>query len=474
MRTWLGRLLLASSLIAPSTPLSADDRKVFRFGNGDEGGAVINERGKRWVEVGSNLGARFDFNEISRTGDTIELRDPSRDVGLKLNKAHGELQIRNSPWGPWQKGRWVGIGDLPKSMQFMPVDQKIRLAYFVPKDREPIANYEQRIRVVMQLVADIYRRDLQAQGLHSEGFALETDSQGEPVVHLVRGQQNAQFYNDAPAFDQVKHYQRLMDEVPRDVGNVRRQMIVLFPETYEPGPAPIEWDGSIGMGAHFTADGGLAVMSAWILRDEFCAKSFDEQKKYLLDKTPIEGRTALGTRKPNSPRFEFIEDGFGAVAHELGHALGLPHDYRQPTDLMGHGFRSLQANYGPSSDKRPRIAFSRDNARLLGASRYLVSDLDLTDDVFPTADVSVQVLRIATPAAIISMNATDDRALRAVVFVDPQHDTVVGGAELKGREQTVKLKLPLKALKSGEFKLVALLADGGGNISGIATTEQKP
>ncbi len=75
--------------------------------------------------------------------------------------------------------------------------------------------------------------------------------------------------------------------------------------------------------------------------------------------------------------------------------------------------------------------------------------------------------------------ASDDRGLRAVVFYDPQRDTVIGGAELTGRQQTVNLKLPLQELKPGEFKpgefkLVSMLADAGGNITTITTAAEAP
>ena len=52
-------------------------------------------------------------------------------------------------------------------------------------------------------------------------------------------------------------------------------------------------------------------------------------------------------RVPNSPRYEFVEDAFGAVLHELGHSLGLPHDYRNRRDIMGSGFRELRWNLDP-------------------------------------------------------------------------------------------------------------------------------
>jgi hypothetical protein len=474
-------------------PASAAERKVFRYGDGVAGGALINDYSTRWVEVvGSE--EKYLFEETSRSNDTIELLDRARDVGLRVHATSGELRLPNSAeWQPWEKGKWIGLDELPGSIRFVPADQKIRLAYFVPKDRTPIAHYEQKIRVVMQVVADVYQ-DLKRQGIRGAGFSLQANSQGEPIVHLIRGDKPAQYYNDAPAYDESKHYVKIAGEIPGEVGSPLRHMIVLFPETYELGPAPVEWRGSVGRGSHTSTDGGLAMMSAWILRDEFCATSYAEQKKLILDAKPILGRTSFGTRQRNAPRFEFIEDGFGAAAHELGHALGLPHDMRDSNDIMGQGFRELRVNYLPASAKKARLTFSKENARLLAVSRYLVPATDRTDNSPPTAELAFRVSSGRTPNLVVSMQATDDRELRAAVFYDPQNDTVIGGAELKGKSQAVELELPVstntpvgrdlakmlaRALKTGAepgnggsdagINLVTFLADAGGNTAVFTT-----
>jgi hypothetical protein len=335
---------------------------------------------------------------------------------------------------------------------------RIRIGYFVPSDRQPVANYEQKIRVVMGFVAELYRTDLQGKGFKTEGLTFE-GSNGQPTVKLIRGHRSATYYNNAPAYEANEQWRRLNPEIRTGLGNPQRQVIIVFAETHDEGPAPHLWPGVMARGAYNNADGGLAIYTAHILKDGFCALTMEAQKRIFLDETPVQGRRAFG-EPPNSARGKFAEHGIGAVAHELGHALGLPHDHREDAaDIMGNGFRNLRWNFSNPPPPR-RIRFSDENARLLMASRYLAMDLNRGDNQVATVNAR---LTIKGGAIVISVDASDDTGLRAVVFVDSKAGTVVGGRKLNGRKQTLEHVLPASVVKNGDASVMVIVADDGGN-----------
>ncbi len=459
----VGTLLLLAALLASvkSADAGGQDRNAWLYKAKGQDGWFKKEAGKQWIEMTAD-GGMLQFEEVARTPKYVEVFDKSRMMRVRLHADFAEFQEgEQREWTRLTTGRWVAVADLPKRAQR---DYLIRLAYFVPSDREPTKDYAKKIRVVMHFVAEIYRQDIEARGIESKGLRFESKG-GEPVVHLIHGKRPAAFYNNAPNFDGGNQWKTIPAELPAGT-NPARNVVIVFAETYDPGPAKVEWSGGVALGGNHTTEGGFGLFSAWILRPEFCATTIAKQQEMLFDATPIKGRTAVSGGIVDSPRFKFIQDGFGAVAHELGHALGLPHDNRQPLNIMGQGFRKMRENFAEKPDPKRRVGFSDDNARILYSSRYLASNLVLSDLVPPTLQLRwVGPLKAGDTTIKVSVTASDNQGLRAILFVSEAQDSVVGGRTLTGKTQTFEQTLSVRPLQPGEYHFFALVADIGGNLT---------
>jgi len=352
----------------------------------------------------------------------------------------------------------------PEPLKDLGRDHKVRLVYFVPKDRRPTAKYADKIGVLMAFVNDLYVRDLRSKGYPSVGLDFEFQN-SKPLVRLISGKETAGEYNGEPNYDVQRQWRQILPEVEAALGKAADNLYVIFAETYGDGPAKFEFPGGLALGARFSSNGGAGMFSAWVLRDEFCATTIEGQLKYLADETPIVGRTALHRMKPDSPRFEFIEDGFGAVAHELGHAFGLTHDRRaDDVDIMGNGFRFLRNNY--LGTPGPKAGFLMESARMLRWSRFISPQVDLSDNQPPVARITHPTkLKAGATTILVGGELTDDKGLAAVLFFAPKLDWVVGGFDLEGPRVDMNEALIVPPLEKGQFELVVILVDRGGNIA---------
>ncbi|MCA9173803.1 MAG: hypothetical protein KDB14_04885 [Planctomycetales bacterium] len=418
----------------------------------------------RWTEV-SEQGQSFSFQETKQLEDIVEIFDPGRNIRIRLAAGRSELSVDGRPFARWVAGSWLPVSRLPEFARLEPIDHVVRLIYFVPTDREPTANYRQKIRCLMDFVNSFYRQEFKRRGWPDRGLQFQRDGQGEFVVHFLRGKHNAAHYSGSPQYDVYKQIDEFAKEIPRSIGSPGNHLIVGFLETYDAGPHAFEWPGGVALGGQRSPDGGLAVFSSWILRDEFCATDAQAQLKLFQDETPMQGRTALGHGRPNSPRFEFIEDGFGAVIHEVGHALGLPHDIREDSlYIMANGFRQLRVNLTEPRFGDRHVRFSDANANFLRVSRHLSVQQEGELDQQPP-EFQATAKQLAQGGAIeVSFQATDNAALACWQCYVPAYGSIIGGDVLNGASATQTVQIPLLKNRDEPITTVQLrVGDAAGN-----------
>jgi hypothetical protein len=214
----------------------------------------------------------------------------------------------------------------------------IRIAYFVPSDRQPIDGYVERLDRVMTEVQRFYREGMEAAGYGLKTFRLDRDEHGRLRVDLVRGQHPMHDYgrNDAH-----KVREEVKETLARHGIDVDGQTLVIF-------QVLLDWEGTkateIGP---FVGSGNHLAGTAWV---------YDDQRldpRLLSSKAPggyYGGPCSLG---------QFNSHYLGGLAHELGHAFGLPHTCQQKTEraerglsLMGggnHTYGQQQRGEGPGT-----------------------------------------------------------------------------------------------------------------------------
>ena len=159
----------------------------------------------------------------------------------------------------------------------------VRLIYFLPNDLPFRADVVQKMKDEILNVQTIYAEQMQAHGYSNKTFRFETDAKGEPKVHRVDGQHPFAHYDNTLGWAVIEELDQTFD---------------------------------------LSANVYFIVLGAEALRQGNGQRT-----------------SGVGYRRGKNGGHVVVPNGFGSrtMAHELGHAFGLDHDFRNDSYLMSYG-----------------------------------------------------------------------------------------------------------------------------------------
>ncbi|MEN6308560.1 MAG: NPCBM/NEW2 domain-containing protein [Anaerohalosphaeraceae bacterium] len=233
----------------------------------------------------------------------------------------------------------------------------VRAVCFVPSDRSPLPAYEERLDRVMKEVQQFYAKGMAEADYPNRGFKLELDETGKTRIHLVHGAHPAGTYG-REAWDAVRN------EVKAGLKtaglDMDQETVVIF-------QVLLDWDGdkATEVGPYVGAGSPLSG-TAWV---------YDDAK---LDPKLLPSTEPGGWYGGPCSIGEFNSHYIGGVAHELGHAFGLPHACQRKADcqrgaaLMGHGNHT----YGQQlRNEGPGTFLTQTSAMMLACTRPFAGNL---------------------------------------------------------------------------------------------------
>jgi len=249
----------------------------------------------------------------------------------------------------------------------------LHTAYFNPAGREPAAAYAARIDRIMTDIQSFYRDEMKRNGYGSLTFALPRDAKGQLVIHLVQG--DKPYSRDkGPDFGEVRNTYVKPALAAKGI-DIENEHVVIFQN--------LIWrDGdTLQPRAPYGGSGNAWSGTAWVTDiDILDTRNFTVHEPFVVDRG----------RRQSISRYNVIQ--IGGVAHELGHAFGLPHNKESDqerqtlgTALMGAGnytYRNERAGGGKGSFITPAHALALSTHPLLqrgDASRRVEPKCELAD-----------------------------------------------------------------------------------------------
>ena len=293
----------------------------------------------------------------------------------------------------------------------VPSDRKLRFGYFSPSDRAPAIDYRARLTRVVEETAGFFQQELERVGFRPKPMQLDRAEDGLLRFVVVPGREPWLTYNtkEWPSAKRVQDECRPAFEAAGI--DLSRETVALFTTI-------MEWDETrlrFRQVAPYRGGGDA--------RQGFC---------WQIDAPPLDPRN-LAARQPIVDDGEFgrISLGdwnsrfVGGVIHELGHALGLPHNMEREqegktlgTSLMGNGnltYGREQRGEGPGAFLTLADAMRLASHPFFTGSRKGLGPRDSSTGRFDKLEVEVEHHGIVVRGRVESSPAT----YAIIAYTDP-------------------------------------------------------
>ena len=312
----------------------------------------------------------------------------------------------------------------------------VRLVYFLPSDRPARPD---RVVALRQLIKDAQRYfagEMHRHGFGRKTITIETDADGEPLVHQVNGKfKEEYYYKNLTDFAVWEEIQEHFDA--NDLQQVYFIAIDLSSERLNAGE-------TCGLGGinFYSTQGDIGFVPAGEVQS---------RSRYLTQGAETFGGFAL------IPASGACFERLGITAHELGHAFGLGHDYRE----------------GPDSDYLMNVAKQRSPLSNCAAEWLSVNRFFNTKSIFHNEPGEIQLLELqpySQDAISFRFKVTDPDGLHQAQLLVPSIIKGTGWGtyrlfdckRLNGKTSTVESLVRTAELVD---RIALQIIDVGGNIT---------